>query len=300
MEFKNVDQNKAFIKNEAKRLGISVKSAYSTYYSRLLLERLAQINYGSIVVKGSFSQIIHLKSLSRPVLDIDLSSSTDHNLPILLLYRAMYEASDDVITFDFGRLPVQTPNGVYKISITATIQYPDSDKRLVLPINVDYKENNGVIFETQYKAVPPIFTGDKKYYINVPSFEEHIAEKLYIIAHNRRTDVLNTRVKDFYDVCKLNQEDFDRDKFTLYFQMMLLMYEGSLGVSSEFLSDDYIQRHLDIWESMKEKYEFVDKDLKFADAVLYAKSILDEQIGRIKKEEFTEQAIQRVRNIKKR
>lgn len=299
MEFKNIDQNKAFIKNEAKRLGISTKAAYSTYYSRLLLEKLAQLNYGSMVVKGSFSQIVHLKKLSRPVLDIDLSSTNDHNIPILLLYQAMYESSDDIITFDFSKLPTQTPNGVYKISIVATIKYPDSDKKLVLPINVDFKENNDVIFETQYKAVPPIFYGDKKYYINVPSFEEHLAEKLYIISHNRRTDVLNTRVKDFYDVYKLYQEDFDEDKFSLYFQMMLLMYEDTLDISSDFLDEDYIQRHLEIWESMKKKYEFVDKSLKFSDAVLYAKSVLDEQINRIKRQEFTDQAIKRVRNREK-
>lgn len=296
MEFKNLDQNKAFIKNEAKRLGISTKAAYSTYYSRLLLERLAQINYGSMVVKGSFSQIVHLKTLSRPVLDIDLSSTNNHNIPILLLYRAMYDASDDVINFDFSKLPTKTPNGVYKISIVATIKYPDSDKKLILPINVDFKENNDVIFETQYKAVPPIFSKDQKYYINVPSFEEHLAEKLYIVAHNRRTDVLNTRVKDFYDVFKLCQEDFDEDKFSLYFQMMLLMYENTLSISSDFLDEDYIQRHLEIWESMKEKYEFVDKTLSFRDAVLYSKSVLDKQINRIKKEEFTDQAIKRVRN----
>lgn len=72
MDFKNLAQNKAFINKEAKRLEISPSAAYSTYYSRLLLQRIAQVNYGTLVVKGSFSQYVHLGSLSRPVLDIDL------------------------------------------------------------------------------------------------------------------------------------------------------------------------------------------------------------------------------------
>ena len=57
MEFKNLDQNKAFIKSEAKRLRISTNAAYITYYSINLLKRLSTINYGNIVVKGSFSHM---------------------------------------------------------------------------------------------------------------------------------------------------------------------------------------------------------------------------------------------------
>lgn len=68
---------------------------------------------------------------------------------------------------------------------------------MVIPVPIDFKDNNKVIFETQFKAVEPLFEGDQKFYINTPSFEEHIAEKLYIIAHNTREDIPNTRVKDF-------------------------------------------------------------------------------------------------------
>lgn len=50
---------------------------------------------------------------------------------------------------------------------------------MIIPIPVDFKENNNVIFETQFKGVEPLFEGDEKFYINTPSFEEHIAEKLY-------------------------------------------------------------------------------------------------------------------------
>lgn len=291
MEFRNIDQNKQFIKKEAKRLGISVGAAYSTYYSRLLLERLAQINYGKLVVKGSFSQYVHLKELSRPVLDIDLSSQQDHEEPLRLLYQAMYEASDDIITFDLSKPPHQTPNGVYKIPGVAKIKYPNNPKEITLPINIDFKEKNEVIFETQLKAVEPLFEGDHKFYINTPSFEEHLAEKLYIVLHNRKKDIENTRVKDFYDIYRLYGEDYDEDKLALYFQMMLMMYHENLSqADASFLNKEYIARHTALWEQMKRKYEFANRDLQLNEAVYYAKEALNEQIHNIRCGTFTDQA----------
>ena len=53
MEFKNLNQHKAFINSEAKRLGISPTAAYTTYYARMLLERMSEVNYGTVAVKNS-------------------------------------------------------------------------------------------------------------------------------------------------------------------------------------------------------------------------------------------------------
>lgn len=301
MRFKNLDQNKAFIKKEAERLGISVGAAYSTYYSRILLERLSNINYGYLVVKGSFSQYVHLNSLSRPVLDIDLSSIQDHHFPIQLLFKAIYakNINDDVVQYDLSSIPKQTKNGVYKIPVIAKIKYPDDDREIIVPVPVDYKENNKVIFETQFKGVEPLFEGEEKFFINVPSFEEHIAEKLYIISHCKREDILNTRVKDFYDIYKLHGKEYDSDKFSLYFQMILLMYDEKLeSLSSDFLNRNYIQNHYDLWSKMKKKYEFTDQELEFDEAVYYTKAVLNEQIQKIKSNQFTEQAMKLVREKK--
>lgn len=301
MQFKNLDQNKAFIKSEAKRLGISVGAAYSTYYSRILLERLSNINYGHLVVKGSFSQYIHLNELSRPVLDIDLSSEQDHHLPLSLLFKAIYESEDEIVSFDLTTLPRQTKNGVYKIPVVAKIEYPNDDRKIVIPIPIDYKENNNVIFETQFKGVEPLFQGERKFFVNVPSFEEHIAEKLYIIAHCRRDDIPNTRVKDFYDIYKLHGKKYDSDKFSLYFQMMLLMYGEDLNnISTNFLNKTYIQNHEELWKKMKKKYEFADQDLELAEALYYAKAVLNEQIQKISSRQFTDQAMKLVREKKRR
>ena len=296
MEFKNLDQNKAFIKKEAKRIGISVNAAYSTYYSMLLLRRLANVNYGTLVVKGSFSQYVHLGKLSRPVLDIDLSSQLFHQIPLELLYSLLYHSEDEFVRFDIKKLPYQTPNGVYKIPLIAIISYPDDKREMVIPIPVDFKENNQVIFETQFKCVEPLFEGDEKFFINTPSFEEHIAEKLYIISHNRRTDIANTRVKDFYDIYELHGKDYNPDKFSLYFQMINLMYGENLdNLNADFLNKEYIKRHLELWEKMSKKYEFIDGDVDFSEVVYYTKAVLKEQIQKIRCREFTEQAVSLVR-----
>ena len=295
MEFKNLNQQKAWMKKEANRLGITTNVAYTTYYSRVLLERLALIYRGLVVVKGSFSQYVHLKSLSRPVLDIDLSSRGDHNVPLNLLYESMYQIGDDAVTFDLGSLPHQTKNGVYKIPVIAKVKYEGS-KELVIPVPVDYKENNKVIFDPQFKKVEPLFEGDKTFYISTPSFEEHIAEKLFIISHNNRTDVENTRVKDFYDIYMLHGKDYDIDKFGIYFQAMVLMYGDRLDqVDAEFMDRKFIKRHEAIWERMKEKYQFTNKDIEFDEATYYAKAVLKEQIQKIRQGIYTKQAMKLAR-----
>ena len=299
MEFKNLDQHKAFIKKEAQRLGITPTTAYTTYYSRMLLERLALVARWLVVIKGSFSQFVHLKSLSRPVLDIDMSSECAHSLPLQKLFRSMYETNDGTVDFDLETFPRQTKNGVYKIPLFARVKYENS-KVMNIPIPVDYKENNNVIFETQFKAVEPLFTGDKKFYISIPSFEEHIAEKLYIISHNHRGDIENTRVKDFYDIYMLHGKDYDPDKFSLYFQAMILLYGDKLkDLDAEFLNKKFIKRHEQLWERMKRKYQFTETDVDFDETVYYAKAVLKEQILRIRHEQYTNEALKLVRQKQK-
>lgn len=295
MEFRNLDQEKSFMKKEAKRLGITPMATYTTYYARKLLEKLALINNGDLVVKGSFSQYVHLKELTRPVLDIDLSSTLSHYIPINILFAAIYDTFSNELTFDLSTTPRQTKNGVYKIPVVAKVKYEDA-KEMVIPVPIDFKDNNKVIFETQFKAVEPLFEGDQKFYINTPSFEEHIAEKLYIIAHNTREDIPNTRVKDFYDIYKLFGKNYDEDKFSLYFEAMVMMYGMNLDdINADFLDKEFVKRHLELWEMIKEKYQFVDKEVELSEAVFFTKAVLSEQIQKIRTGEFKNQAYSLVR-----
>ena len=142
---------------------------------------------------------------------------------------------------------------------------------MVIPVPIDFKDNNKVIFETQFKAVEPLFEGDQKFYINTPSFEEHIAEKLYIIAHNTREDIPNTRVKDFYDIYKLFGKNYDEDKFSLYFEAMVMMYGMNLDdINADFLDKEFVKRHEELWTSIKEKYQFNElRNTKLMEAILF-------------------------------
>lgn len=295
MEFRNLDQEKSFMKKEAKRLGITPMATYTTYYAHKLLEKLALINNGDLVVKGSFSQYVHLKELTRPVLDIDLSSTLSHHIPINILFAAIYDTFSNELTFDLSTTPRQTKNGVYKIPVVAKVKYEGS-KEMVIPVPIDFKDNNKVIFETQFKAVEPLFEGDQKFYINTPSFEEHIAEKLYIIAHNTREDIPNTRVKDFYDIYKLFGKNYDEDKFSLYFEAMVMIYGMNLDdINADFLDKEFVKRHLELWKMIKEKYQFVDKEVELSEAVFFTKAVLSEQIQKIRTGEFKNQAYSLVR-----
>lgn len=291
MEFNNLNQLKSFIKSEAKRLGISPTAAYNTYYSRVLLEKLASNNFETLVVKGSFSQYVHLKYLTRPVLDVDITSTLNKNVSSNILLESLFKLNLPTMVLEQSRPIYKTPNGVYKIPIVVIIQYPNDFKKMMIPINIDFKAENKVIFETQYKKVATLFKGDKEFFISTPSFEEHLAEKLFIILHNNRQDILNTRVKDFYDVFMLHGREYDSDKLTLYFETMLLMYQENLeNLSAQFLNQDFINAHHKLWLRISKKYEFLDQTLNFSEVVYYVRAVLNEQIQKIKEGSFDAQA----------
>jgi len=194
---------------------------------------------------------------------------------------------------------VDKDNKITHVFENNRISIVPKEEQMTIPINVDYKANNAVIFETQYKGVEPLFEGLDKFYINVPSFEEHLAEKLYIAIHCRRDDVLNTRVKDFYDIYQLHDKGYDPDKLTLYFQAMCKMYgEDIFSLDADFLNDEYIEKHQEIWNNMQKKYEFVDKKLEFRTAVYYTRCVLNEQLERIMAGEMVEEAEYLVRKKK--
>ena len=199
MNFENDDKLKAFLKSESKRLGLSINNTYNTYFSRLLLERVSRLCYDKLYVKGSFSELAHLNTMIRPVTDIDLVSTEYHNDPLLILYQAMYDSNEDLY-YELTDIPKKTKTGIYKIHITANFG------KIKHPISIDFQELSNTIYEKDYKRIDPIFKGDRYFYVYTPSFEEHLAEKLCIVTERNKMDVLNTRVKDFYDIYVLSRE----------------------------------------------------------------------------------------------
>lgn len=278
MNFENDDKLKSFLKRESKRLGISIKNTYNTYFSRLLLERINKIGYSKLYVKGSFSELAHLNEMTRPITDIDLVSTEYHNNPLIVLYRAMYD-TNQTLYYELTDIPKKTKTGIYKIHITANYG------KIRHPISIDFQELSKTIYEKDYKRVNPIFDGDDFFYIYTPSYEEHLAEKLCIVVESNKPNILNTRVKDFYDIYKLYEGKFDREKLSYFFRQMLID-RNKLDInklSSNHLNSEYINQHATLWDSIKEKYEFMDKSVTLEEAVCYTKTILDNEIKNFEK-----------------
>lgn len=278
-EFKNENSMKAFLKQESLRLNISTHHVYNTYFSRILLERISKYNYQQIIVKGSFAQFVHLRKFVRPITDIDLTSVNPHHDPIITLVQAMCDDQKDHIQFDFRKKPYQKEQtGIYKIPLLAHFGWMKE------PVNIDYRENHPCIFEKEEKLVPKVFQNDIEYPIIVPSFEETLAEKLCIIVEANRPQILNTRVKDFYDIYQMHGGEYDLDKFAYYFEKMLEK-RGKTTIqetTTQMLSNEFITAHLTEWERSKKKYEFLDPNISLAGAVYYTRGVLSEQLQRIK------------------
>ena len=281
--FNNSASLKAYLNKESKRLNISIGNIYTTFFSRDLLYRLSKIDHSKdIIVKGSFAQFVHLEKVVRPITDIDLTSTINHHDPLILLDNAMCDkASDNDFDYILRGVPKRTNSGIIKIPISAKYE------KINHPIGIDYRENHPCIYEKQVKIVPKIFSKDEEYEVVVPSMEETLAEKLYIIAvaKNLKEGVLNTRAKDFYDVYHLHGGSYDLDKFSYYFEKMINDYglvSDINALNTDYLNNDFIEKHEGVWESNKKNYEFLDDDVDLKGAVYYTKSTLNEQYQRIR------------------
>lgn len=277
--FKNSDQIKSYLKRESKNTGISLVNCYNTFFARNLLQRISELSYGQLIVKGSFSQMVHLGGMIRPVTDIDLVSTTlDKNEALIILFKAMYTEDQNDIIYDLKTLPKQTKTGIYKISVEAKFD------RISHSMNIDFNPISKGVLEIQYKSVPRVFIDDKNFYINTPSHEEHLAEKLCIVSETIKPDVLNTRIKDFYDIYKLHGGSYDAEKFSYYYRMLLLKRNkiDPKLVSADYMNSNFINQHRSLWDSMSKKYEFLDKNVTIDEAVYYTKGVLNEQIQKLK------------------
>lgn len=284
MTFTNSNQIKSYLKKESEQTGITIENCYNTFFARKLLQRISELSYGQLIVKGSFSQMVHLGKMIRPVTDIDLVSTTlDKNEALIILFRAMYTEDEKDITYDLVTHPKSTKTGIIKISTVAKFD------KIKHAINIDFNPISKGILEIQYKEVPRVFIEDKRFYINTPSHEEHLAEKLCIVSESIKTDVLNTRIKDFYDIYKLHGGNYDVDKFSYYYRL-LLSKRNKINpniVSTDYMNKEFIDKHRDLWDEMSKKYEFLDKDLTIDEAVYYTKGVLNEQIQKLKTKNYT-------------
>ena len=289
-KFTSINQMKSYMKKEAKRLNMSVSSVYSTFVARCLLKRISKYNLEDILIKGSSAEIAYLGRVVRAITDIDLASLTSFESNIELLTNILEDEFPDQFKFQLSKEVTTTKTGIHKISLNANYE------TLKQNIGIDYQEHYNRLIEPEYRVMPAIFDGDDLFEVYVPSFEEYLAEKLCIIVESNKEDVLNTRVKDFYDIYKLFGKNYDEDKFSLYFEAMVMMYGMNLDdINADFLDKEFVKRHLELWEMIKEKYQFVDKEVELSEAVFFTKAVLSEQIQKIRTGEFKNQAYSLVR-----
>lgn len=239
MQFKNSDQLKSFLKKEAKRLNISITNVYNTFFAREFLYRLSKHNYGEILVKGSSAEITYMGKLVRAITDIDVASLNNYNESISTLLDAMSDVGNINVEYGFSNNISKTQTGIYKMSIDSKL---DTIKQ---PLNIDFQDRYNRLIEPCEYIMPPIFEGDEPFPVYVPSYEEYLADKLCIIVESNKTDVLNTRVKDFYDIYQLHGGKYDPDKLTEYFQKMIKL-RGKIELSdanTSMLNSDFIEKH---------------------------------------------------------
>ena len=193
VEFRNSNQMKAYMKKEAERLDMNIGGVYTTFVARNFLEKVSKMSDQEIMIKGSSAEIAYLGRLVRAITDVDLALFNDFELNAPLLFRII-NSSDGLFKFKLNRSVHRTPTGIYKMSLKG--EYGTISQ----PLGLDIQDNYNRLIEPTTRMMPPIFEGDEPFYIYVPSFEEYLAEKLCIILESKRADVLNTRVKDFYDI----------------------------------------------------------------------------------------------------
>lgn len=276
MEFKDSNQMKSFMKKESSRLNISIPNVYHTFIARRILEKISRADNPKLLVKGSAAEMSYLGSLVRGITDLDLAGIRDFNVNKDFISNILLRDDGGQIMLALNKGPYQTPTGITKISCNARFDKMKQD------FSIDYEDKYKRLIEPQKRVVPEIFEGDTPFEILVPSFEEYMAEKMCIIVESNKVDVLNTRLKDFYDIYQLHGGNYDYDKLTHYFGLMLALRNKTKleEASTTHLNTGFIREHKDLWESASEKYDFLDKELDFELAVGYTRAVLREHLQR--------------------
>lgn len=273
MEFKNSDQLNSYLKKEACRLHMNIKSVRSTFFARMFLEILSKVNYNEILCKGSTAELAYMGKLLRAITDIDLATKNNFSEGISTIASAL-NANNNGILFDMPFPLKQTKTGIYKVTLRGNI---GKTKEY---LNIDFQEHYSRLIELERRIIPKIFEGDREFEIYLPSYEEHLAEKICIILESNDPNILNTRVKDFYDIYELHGGAYDPDKLTEYFKRMIQL-RGKIKIEdadTTIFNKEFVEKHEGLWQEAIKKYEFIDKKIDLEGAVYYSRGVAREQL----------------------
>ena len=266
-------QLKSFMKDESERLNLNINNTYKTYLSRTFLQRLSD-KYKYVLVKGSAAETTYLGTLIRAITDLDIAKKDLYENEI---EKCLGISNLDIFDFELSKPVTVTKTKINQFSTVAKFE------KLKSPLTLDLQENYNRLIEPTRLIMPKIFEGDEEFDVFVPSFEEYLAEKLCIIAESNKSEVLNTRVKDFYDIFHLHGGKYDPNRLTQYFNLMIKL-RGKIDIndaSTLMLNDEFIKRHQQVWDKAIISYDFLNTDVTLGGVVYYTRAVLRDQLQKL-------------------
>ena len=264
----NKDKLKGIISKKAKGNNNLAAQLYQMYFFEHILERLAKSEYKhNIILKGGLLLSSILGDDERTTKDMD---ATLKSLPLekenveKIINDILKVKINDDITYkivDIKDIRQESEYGGFKINILATmstlkvyiaIELTTGDK--ITPREIEYNYN--CVFE------------DKKIPILAYTLETVIAEKYQTIIDR---DIYNTRMKDFYDIYVLIQENKEK----IDFKNLVLAIKNTCKDRNTVINiDDIIEQS----ENMKTNETLINLWRNYQQTSPYSSGILFEDL----------------------
>ena len=264
----NKDKLKGIISKKAKGNNNLAAQLYQMYFFEHILERLAKSEYKhNIILKGGLLLSSILGDDERTTKDMD---ATLKSLPLekenveKIINDILKVKINDDITYkivDIKDIRQESEYGGFKINILATmstlkvyiaIELTTGDK--ITPREIEYNYN--CVFE------------DKKIPILAYTLETVIAEKYQTIIDR---DIYNTRMKDFYDIYVLIQENKEK----IDFKNLVLAIKNTFKDRNTVINIDDIREQL---ENMKTNETLIKLWKNYQQTSPYSSNILFEDL----------------------
>ena len=209
---KNPMQLKAFIKNKAAEKHISAQLVMQNYMLERLLERISLSPYkNNFILKGGFliSAIVGLDTRATMDLDTTIKGFTLTHEAIRKIFTEIcaVQIADDVQFEVVGISDIRETDDYPGIRVALKANYPP----ISVPLTVDVTTGDMITpREVEYSF--SLLFDDRTISILAYNLETVLAEKIETVLSR---SVLNTRLRDFYDLYVLQDTGLEIDKATL-------------------------------------------------------------------------------------
>ncbi len=255
-------QLKGYIQRETKAVPMHSNYGYTYYFCRTFLQRLYKENPDYFILRGSYAQYANLKTINRPLTDIDLVTFKHIESAKNTIEQTI--KINDQIKFEIKQKFVTTNSTInYRIGCTF-----DNIQHL---ISLDLKSDNS--FDSQINELPKLFSQDEIFNVNAATLEEGLASKIYVVLLNlylqQKLGKEFRRFKDFYDIqCILQSKKFDENKVREILAKKITTdnFLNSYNLTGNVFDKQFVTQNMDQWNQEKKKYEFKNS-IEFDDSV---------------------------------